>query len=135
MRAAATTLEGRATQDQARALAEDLKYAGGATVHDADTVDRAAAVRAATLEALSGPWNAPVRFLGRYRTAAWGVCAVLCVVTNTVLRQTGMVESFSLWGFLWALPVLVVDRRFAAVRKEAEARHVANLEASLTAKH
>ncbi|WP_326756812.1 hypothetical protein OIE73_39450 [Streptomyces hirsutus] len=46
-----------------------------------------------------------------------------------------MVESFSLWGFLWALPVLVVDRRFAAVRKEAEARHVANLEASLTAKH
>lgn len=83
------------------------------------------------------------RVHGTHRCASWagtepphgGVCAVLCVVTNTVLRQTGMVESFSLWGFLWALPVLVVDRRFAAVRKEAEARHVANLEASLTAKH
>jgi hypothetical protein len=92
-------------------------------------------VRAATLEALSGPWNAPVRFPGRYRTAARGVCTVLCVVTDTVLRRTGVVDSFSLWGFLWALPVLVVDRRYAAVRKEAEARHVVNLEAALTAEH
>ncbi|MEV0977817.1 hypothetical protein [Streptomyces sp. NPDC049915] len=135
MRAATTALEGRVTQDQARDLAEDLKRAGGAAVPDADGVDRAATVRAATLEALSGPWNAPVRFLGRHRTTAWGICAVLCVVTNTVLRQTGAVDTFSLWGWLWALPVLVVDRRFAAVRKAAEARHVANLEAALTAEH
>ncbi|MFF9815165.1 hypothetical protein [Streptomyces sp. NPDC014006] len=98
-------------------------------------MDRAATVRAATLEALSGLWNAPVRFLGRHRTTAWGIRAVLCVVTNTVPRQTGAVDTFSLWGWLWALPVLVVDRRFAAVRKEAEARHVANLEAALTAEH
>ncbi|WP_203610100.1 hypothetical protein [Streptomyces sp. SID8111] len=90
-------------------------------------------MRAATLNALSGPWNAPVRFIGRYRSAAWGVCAGLCFLTNTVLRQSGTVDSFSLWGFLWALPVLVVDRRFAAVRRQAEARYVADLEARLAA--
>lgn len=53
-RAAATALEGRATRDQARALAEDLKHAGGATVRDAGTVDRAATVRAATPSKAAG---------------------------------------------------------------------------------
>ncbi|MFJ9669074.1 hypothetical protein ACIRPP_31455 [Streptomyces sp. NPDC101219] len=136
MQAAVTALGGHATEEQARTLDADRKDAErGVSVRDADADadERAAAVRAATLEALSGPWNAPVRFIGRYRSAAWGVCAGLCVVTNTVLRQSGIVDSFSLWGFLWALPVLVVDRRFTAVRRQAEARYVADLEARLAA--
>ncbi|MEV6484734.1 hypothetical protein [Streptomyces sp. NPDC051576] len=129
MRAVAASLAGRDTETQARALAEDLAHGGGAPAQDA--VDRDATVRAATLEALSGPWNAPVRFLGRHRTAAWTVAAILAFVTNTTLRRTGVVDSFSLWGYLWVLPVLIVDRRFSAVRKEAEARHLARLEAVL----
>ncbi|WP_043681853.1 hypothetical protein [Streptomyces xylophagus] len=135
MRAVAGALPGRDTEAQACALAEDLRQGDGAITRDADTVDRAATVRAATLEALSGPWNAPVRLLGRHRTAAWAVSAILCFVTNTTLRQTGVVDSFSAWGYLWVIPVLIVDRRFAAVRKEAEARHLAHLEAELAERH
>ncbi|MEV8091632.1 hypothetical protein [Streptomyces nigra] len=126
--AAATAAVGHATEIQARTLEADLRTGTAAPAED--TVDRDAMVRAATLEALSGPRNAPVRFLGRHRTAAWTICGILCVLTNTVLRQTGVVDSFSLWGALWAVPLLIVDRRFTAVRKEAEARHIAALEAS-----
>ncbi|MEW1831886.1 hypothetical protein [Streptomyces sp. NPDC088196] len=136
MRAVVGALQGRDTEAQARALAEDLRQrdgggdgGDGAITQGPGTVDRAATVRAATLEALSGPWNAPVRLLGRYRTAAWAVSLILCFATNTMLRRTGVVDYFSVWGYLWLIPVLIVDRRFAAVRKEAEARHVAHLEA------
>ncbi|MEV6545746.1 hypothetical protein [Streptomyces sp. NPDC051665] len=133
MRAVVGALQGRDTEAQARALADDLRQrdGGGVIAHDAEAVDRAAIVRATTLEALSGPWNAPVRLLGRYRTAAWAVSLILCFATNTTLRRTGAVDHFSLWGYLWLIPVLIVDRRFAAVRKEAEARHLAHLEAVL----
>ncbi|MFE7895897.1 hypothetical protein [Streptomyces sp. NPDC057412] len=130
MGAVAVVVAGPDTEAQARTLDADLRQGTAAPAEN--TVDRDAIVRAATLEALSGPWNAPVRFLGRYRTAAWIACGILCLLTNTVLRQTGVVDSFSLWGGLWAVPLWIVDRRFAAVRKEAEARHVAALEASLT---
>ncbi|WP_327405345.1 hypothetical protein OG194_38400 [Streptomyces sp. NBC_01288] len=133
MGAVVGALRGRDTEAQARALAEDLRQrdGDGATTQAAETLDRAATVRATTLEAFSGPWNAPVRLLGRYRTAAWVVSLILCFATNTTLRRTGVVDHFSLWGYLWVIPVLIVDRRFAAVRKEAEARHVAHLEAVL----
>ncbi|MFE2014989.1 hypothetical protein [Streptomyces sp. NPDC059491] len=129
-----------ATVSQARAATDALAEGGHAAAlaaaraaEAADPTDRDAAVRAATLEALAGPRDAPVRLLGRHRPAAWAVSLVLALVTNQVLRQTGVVDSFSLWGYLWLLPVLLVDRRFAAVRKDAEARHLARLEAELAA--
>lgn len=131
MQAAARAVAGRDTEAQARALADDLRLGIDAPRHDVDTVDRDTAVRAATLQALSGPWNAPVRFLGRHRTAAWATSGILCFLTNTALRQTGVIDSFSAWGLLWVLPVLIVDRRFAVVRREVEARHIAALEAVL----
>ncbi|MCX4983585.1 hypothetical protein [Streptomyces sp. NBC_00572] len=134
-------LRAQQTQEQARALSDALAEGGAdaarAAARAAESdgpADRDTAVRAATVEALAGPWNAPVRFLGRYRPAAWAVSAGLALLTNQLLRQTGAVESFSVWGYLWLLPVLLVDRRFASVRKEAEARHVARLETELAAR-
>ncbi|WP_225799226.1 hypothetical protein [Streptomyces sp. NK15101] len=129
------------TVTQARALTDALAKDGTGTAlaaaraaEAADPVDREAAVRATTLEALAGPWNAPVRILGRHRPAAWAVSVLLAFVTNQLLRQTGVVDSFSVWGYAWLVPVLLVDRRFAAVRREAEARHLARLEAALAAR-
>ncbi len=78
-----------------------------------------------------GPRNAPVRFLGRHRGVIWVLSGCLALVTNQLLRQAGIAGAFSPWGYLWMLPVLLVDRRFAAVRKEAEARYVTRLEATL----
>ncbi|MEV5162208.1 MULTISPECIES: hypothetical protein [unclassified Streptomyces] len=135
MKAAVRAVEGRDTEAQARALSQDLAQGGGAVTPEAGIVDRDTAVRAATMAALSGPWNAPVRVLGRHRTVAWSTCFVLCFLTNTLLRQTGVVTSFSVWGWIWLVPLLLVDRRFAAVRKEAEADHVARLEAALAERH
>ncbi|MEU6933841.1 hypothetical protein [Streptomyces sp. NPDC046385] len=134
MQAAVKAVARRDTEAQARALAEDLRAGGPDAVHAVDPASpgyRAVAVRAATFEALSGTWNAPVRFLGRYRSAAWAISVALCFATNRVLLATGVVDSFTVWGALWLLPVLLVDRRFAAVRKEADARHVAHLETVL----
>ncbi|MEU8621646.1 hypothetical protein [Streptomyces sp. NPDC048623] len=120
------------TEAQARALADDLARGDGpnGSAVTVDPTDREAVVRAATVEALSGPWNAPVRLLGRYRTAVWSVSMALAFATNVVLRQWGVGFPVRWCGWLWLVPVLLVDRRFAAVRKEAEARHVAGLEAA-----
>lgn len=132
MRAAAAAVAGRDTEAQARALAVDLRQGDKAATRDLNAEDRDVVVRAATLKALSGPRNAPVRFLGRHRTTVWAFSGILCLLTNTVLRQTGVVDSFSAWGFLWALPVLLVDRRFSAIRRQAEAQHIAILERALS---
>ncbi|MFJ9825083.1 hypothetical protein ACIRSU_11975 [Streptomyces sp. NPDC101160] len=118
------------TEAQARALAEDLARGAG-SVDASAPAGRDAHVRAATVEALSGPWNAPVRLLGRNRTAAWAVSMALAFATNLLLREWGYVYPIGLWGWLWLAPVLLVDRRFAAARREAEARHLAALEAAL----
>ncbi|MFI8232533.1 hypothetical protein ACIGDI_27225 [Streptomyces sp. NPDC085900] len=95
-----------------------------------NTEDRDAVVRAATLKALSGPWDAPVRLLGRHRTVAWAQRHPLFPDQHDSAPERGR-HFLRAWGFLWALPVLIVDRRFAAVRKEAEAQHIAALEAAL----
>ncbi|MER6096751.1 hypothetical protein ABT154_13030 [Streptomyces sp. NPDC001728] len=141
MAAAEGAVASRQTQDQARAVTDALAAGGtdaartaARAAESAAPTDRGAAVLAATVEALAGPWNAPVRLLGRHRPAAWAVSMGLALLTNTLLRQSGAVDSFSLWGYLWLLPVLLVDRRFSSVRKEAEARHLTRLEAELAAR-
>lgn len=53
MQAAARAVVGRDTEAQARAIADDLRLGIDTPQHDMDTVDRDAAVRAATLQALS----------------------------------------------------------------------------------
>ncbi|MFF0753166.1 hypothetical protein [Streptomyces sp. NPDC004267] len=122
------------TEAQAQALADDLARGDGeGSVAAVDPTDRDAVVRAATVEALSGPWNAPVRLIGRYRPAAWAVAMTLALAGNLLLRRWNVVYPIGLWGWLWVAPVLLVDRRFAAVRRQAEARHVAALEASFEA--
>ncbi|MFE7612832.1 hypothetical protein [Streptomyces celluloflavus] len=108
--------------------AEDAPRQAGARAQDRPD-DHRAAVLAATLAALSGPRNAPLRLLVRYRAQAWTLAALLSICTNTLLRATGVVESFSLWGLLWLLPALILDRRLAAARRQAERQVVAQLEA------
>ncbi|MGW8763106.1 hypothetical protein ACWGN5_11475 [Streptomyces sp. NPDC055815] len=127
----ATVTQARALTDALAKEGHEAALAAARAAEAADPTDREAAVRAAMLEALAGPWNAPVRFLGRYRPAVWAVSVLLVFVTNQLLRQTGVVDSFSPWGYLWLVPVLLVDRRFAAVRREAEAHYLARLESNL----
>ncbi|MET9293384.1 hypothetical protein [Streptomyces sp. NPDC003077] len=47
---------------------------------------------------------------------------LLTLAVNITLRATGMVQGFSPWGLLCALPMFLVDRRLAAARREGERR-------------
>ncbi|MEU9860832.1 hypothetical protein AB0D99_08150 [Streptomyces sp. NPDC047971] len=126
----------RAVEQQSTDLAHALRKGGDPQVREsagayvaARPDDHRAAVLAATLDVLSEPGQAPVRLLARHRAVAWAVCVLLAFVTNYTLVATGVVDSFSLWGWLWALPMVVVDRRLAAARRLAEERVLARVEA------
>ena len=67
-------------------------------------------------------------------TAAWIVSVMLSFGTNFTLRETGVVDSVSLWGWLWLVPMLLVDRRLATARRIAQQRAVARIEADSAAK-
>lgn len=94
--------------------------------------DQRAVVLAATLASLSGARNAPIRLLVRYRTQTWVITALLVFLTNYLLRVTGTVHSFSVWGWLWILPTFLVDRRLAAARRHAQEQLVAEIETRVT---
>ncbi|MFE1231186.1 hypothetical protein [Streptomyces sp. NPDC059442] len=140
LQAARAAVTSRAVEEQGADLAHALRKGGDPRLHAAAGAHaaagpdgRRAAVLAATLEILSGPGQAPVRFLARYRTAAWVVSVMLSFVTNFTLRETGVVDSFSLWGWLWLVPMLLVDRRLATARRVAQQRAVARIEADSAA--
>ncbi|MEV6104645.1 hypothetical protein AB0M28_07980 [Streptomyces sp. NPDC051940] len=90
--------------------------------------DRRAAVLAATLEDLAGAWMAPVRLMLRHRAAAWVAGVALSLLTNLGLRMAGVVLP---WGWLWLLPLWLLDRRLAAARRRGEQEAVARLEERL----
>ncbi|MCX3059151.1 tetratricopeptide repeat protein [Streptomyces beihaiensis] len=85
------------------------------------------AVTAATLEELSGKADAPARFLARNRAGAWVVATGLSFATNRLLRTFGVVDGISLWGFLWFVPLLLLDRRLAAARARARRAVIARV--------
>ncbi|MFE4663656.1 hypothetical protein ACFRI7_02365 [Streptomyces sp. NPDC056716] len=118
---------GRAVSDAAPAAAhpEDLRAAEVAAAHPEDL--RAAEV-AAALEVLSGPWNAPLRLVQRYRVASYAAAIVLAIVTNKVLVGSGAV-SFSVWGWLWYLPLLLAELKLRHARQLARERVIAAVEA------
>lgn len=120
--------------DVAHALrTQDL---AGATAQAAEAArawpeDQRTAVLAATLDALSGPGNAPLRWIARHRGVVWAVSVGLSALTGALLRQTGTVEGFAPWGLLWMLPMLAADTRLSSLRKEAQRTVVARLEQRL----
>ncbi|MEU8892251.1 hypothetical protein [Streptomyces sp. NPDC048442] len=93
-----------------------------------DPEDLRAAEIAATLEALAGPSHAPLRLLLRHRPAAYVVTCALAFLTNKALVLGGVV-SFSLWGWLLFLPLLVMDAKVRNARGVAQRRVIAAIEA------
>ncbi|MFE0545289.1 hypothetical protein [Streptomyces sp. NPDC058891] len=128
--------DARAKADGARAeraaLASLSTDIGRAMSHGAPAAahpeDLRAAEVAAALEVLSGPWNAPLRLVQRYRVASYVAAFVLSFLTNKVLVGSGTV-SFSLWGWLWYLPLLLAEGKLKHARQLARERAVAAVEA------
>ncbi|MFB7372071.1 hypothetical protein ACFC0D_19765 [Streptomyces sp. NPDC056222] len=132
--AAQGAVKRQAVEQQSTDLAYALRNGGRGQVRESAEAyvaarpdDHRAAVLAATLDILAEPGQAPVRFLARHRAAAWVVSVLLAFATNYTLRAADIVD-FSLWGWLWALPMLLVDRRLKAARRLAEERVLARIE-------
>ncbi|MFJ9340909.1 hypothetical protein ACIRP0_16665 [Streptomyces sp. NPDC101733] len=78
---------------------------------------------AVALELLAGPSNAPLRLLLRHRLVAYGLAFALALATNRLLVLTGAV-SFSVWGWLWFLPLVPAEARLRYARGVARDRVV-----------
>ncbi|MEU8489540.1 hypothetical protein [Streptomyces sp. NPDC048641] len=106
-------------------VAEALEQGGQAPAHPEDL--RAAEV-AAALELLAGPWRAPLRLMVRHRVAAYVVAFVLVLATNKALVLNGTVV-YSVWGWIWFAPLLLVDSKLKQARRLARQRVIAAMEA------
>lgn len=106
-------------------VAVALEQGGQAPAHPEDL--RAAQV-AVAMELLAGRWRAPLRLMVRHRVAAYVVTFVLVLATNKALVLSGVL-SYSVWGWLWYLPLLVADTKLRQARRLARERVIAAMEA------
>ncbi|MFJ7265193.1 hypothetical protein ACIQV3_00740 [Streptomyces sp. NPDC099050] len=107
-------------------VAEALEQGGrAAPAHPEDL--RAAGV-AAALELLAGPWRAPLRLMVRHRVAAYVATFVLVLATNKALVMSGTL-SYSVWGWLWYVPLLMSDVKLRQARRLGRRRVIAAMEA------
>ncbi|MFB6423968.1 hypothetical protein ACFCXC_17705 [Streptomyces microflavus] len=95
---------------------------------DAHPEDLRAAEVVATLEVLSSRRHAPLRVVHRYRVVSYVAAFGLSFATNKVLVGSGAV-SFSLWGWLWYLPLLLAELKLREARQLARDRVLAAVEA------
>ncbi|WP_329303678.1 hypothetical protein OG410_40100 [Streptomyces sp. NBC_00659] len=124
-RTATVRAERAALTSHSADVAEALERGGQAPAHPEDL--RAAEV-AAALELLAGPWRAPLRLMVRHRVAAYVATFVLVLATNKALVLSGTV-SYSLWGWIWYVPLLLADGRLKLARRVARQRVIAAMEA------
>ncbi|MER5279773.1 hypothetical protein ABT025_29115 [Streptomyces sp. NPDC002809] len=141
MAAAQGAVKRQAVEAQAGDVADALRTqnidgararARAAEAARASPEDRRAAVLAATLDALSGPGNAPLRWIARHRGRVWAASVALSALTGALLRTTGVVDGFGPWGLLWMLPMLAADARLSSIRKEGERAALTRLEERLS---
>ncbi|MGW4310572.1 hypothetical protein [Streptomyces californicus] len=121
-RTAAATADRAAATSHADDVAEALARGGGrAPAHPEDL--RAVEV-AAALELLDGPGRAPLRLVVRHRAAAYATALLLAIATNKALVLSGAV-SYSVWGWIWFVPLLLAESRLRQARRLARERVIA----------
>ncbi|WP_103535792.1 hypothetical protein [Streptomyces sp. SM11] len=124
-RTAAARTDRAALTSHSADVAEALEQGGQAPAHPEDL--RAAEV-AAALELLAGPWRAPFRLMVRHRAAAYVTAFVLVLATNKALVLSGAV-SYSVWGWIWFVPLLLAESKLRQARRLARQRVIAAMEA------
>ncbi|WP_228989237.1 hypothetical protein [Streptomyces sp. DH8] len=124
-RTAAARADRAALASHTADVADALKQGGPAPAPPEDL--RAAEV-AAAVELLAGPWRAPLRLMARHRAATYVITLALVFATNTVLVLSGTV-SYSAWGWIWFLPLLLVESKLKQARRLARRRVIAAVEA------
>ncbi|MCF3166932.1 hypothetical protein HXS80_29455 [Streptomyces sp. CB04723] len=125
-RTAAATADRAAATSHGDDVAEALARGGGRT--PAHPEDLRAVEVAAALELLDGPGRALLRLVVRHRAAAYATALVLAIATNYALVLSGTV-SYSVWGWIWFVPLLLAESRLRQARRLARERVIAATEA------
>lgn len=89
--------------------------------------DLQAAELAAAVELLQGSRNAPLRLLLAHRPAAYVLTFVLSFGLNKALVWSGVLE-FSLWGWLFWIPVFAAEAKLRQAKRLGRERVIARLQ-------
>ncbi|MET7454368.1 hypothetical protein ABZT03_21280 [Streptomyces sp. NPDC005574] len=125
-------LQGQAEQealaDQSAQVTEALRRAARGETGQDTGEDLRAAELAAAVELLQGPWNAPLRFLLAHRVGAYVLTFLLSFGLNKALVVSGVLD-FSLWGWLFWVPLLAAEAKLRQARRLGQERVVARIQA------
>lgn len=89
--------------------------------------DLRAAELAAAVELLQGPFNAPLRLLLAHRVAAYVLTFALSIGLNNALVWGGVLD-FSLWGWLFWIPVLTLEARLRQAKRLGREHVIARMQ-------
>ncbi|MBV1949538.1 hypothetical protein [Streptomyces sp. BV129] len=90
--------------------------------------DLRAAEVAAAVELLQGAWNAPLRLILAHRVGAYVLTFVAAFGLNKALVWSGVLD-FSLWGWLFGVPMLVAEAKLRQAKKLGQERVIARIQA------
>ncbi|MFF7140686.1 hypothetical protein ACFZB5_05540 [Streptomyces nodosus] len=90
--------------------------------------DLRAAELAAAVELLQGARNAPLRLLLAHRGEAYALTFIASFGLNKALVWSG-VQDFSLWGWLFWVPVLVAEAKLRQAKRLGQQRVIARIQA------
>jgi hypothetical protein len=126
-----SALQGQAEQeavaDQSVLVTEALRQAARGEFGEGFGEDLHAAELAAAVELLQGPRNAPLRLLLAHRVAAYVLTFVLSFGLNKTLVWSGVVD-FSLWGWLFWIPVLAAEAKLRQAKRLGRERVIARIQ-------
>ncbi|WP_328907853.1 hypothetical protein OG230_35330 [Streptomyces sp. NBC_00234] len=124
-------LQGQAQQaavaEQSVLVSDALRRAALGEPAGAAEEDLQAAELAAAVELLQGPLNAPLRLLLAHRVAAYVLTFALSFGVNKALVWGGVVD-FSLWGWLFWIPVLLAEAKLRQAKQLGRERVIARMQ-------
>ncbi|MEU6817900.1 hypothetical protein [Streptomyces sp. NPDC046860] len=123
-----------ATADQSVLVTDALRRAARGESAEDTGEDLQAAELAAAVELLQGPWNAPLRLLLAHRVAAYVLTFIAALSLNKALVWSGVLD-FSLWGWLFWIPMLAAEAKLRQAKKLGRERVIARIQARHDATH
>ncbi|MGW3115014.1 hypothetical protein [Streptomyces sp. NPDC001091] len=117
-----------AIADQSVLVTDALRRAARGESGEDTGEDLQAAEVAAAVELLQGAWNAPLRLILAHRVGAYVLTFVASFGLNKALVWSGVLD-FSLWGWLFWVPVLVAEAKLRQAKKLGQERVIARIQA------
>ncbi|TGN79477.1 hypothetical protein E5083_07575 [Streptomyces bauhiniae] len=117
-----------ATAEQSVLVTDALRRAARGEAEEDTGEDLQAAELAAAVELLQGARNAPLRLILAHRVEAYVLTFVASFGLNKALVWSGVLD-FSLWGWLFWVPMLVAEAKLRRAKKLGQERVIARIQA------